>query len=509
LVYYTYKKIADLNTWDFFIQSTETFANDNDLSSLMPDILICGNRTTIGRYDRTSATNVELRKRMYDPRRDFNFTGYAPCGSYNSMIILSWMDYKMENLEAYGSVIFNLIATSTSEQLSILIFDFLKLLRIFKDRCGSIPNDYNISSNNGTSPIEVSLPQHTKKNTYYINPINTQISFKLTPKSTRVIRRDFWGLLGEHDIKPLRTLVTIPDYSAFTDTGASIGIINSRTSRLLFYAPTIHIDEIQILITTIPSVISSIGGAFSAVWGVFYVIFGTPRMTPFGLISTCLLRKCTKKKLSYNYCEWRQDLKARLERPDNVYEELHVPAGGGHASCSNWSSASTVSRPGIPQTQVLVSHATGTSTLDESNVKTNQPEENLLLLPQISAPETYASPVEDIIPLRTELNFLREIIGKHEKQLTNQDDEVQQGRAEFKELERFLSEYYLEMDIINTDGPAPFSPSSWFQRAKDIFVVRKIQSRTMLEICNHDTTDTESAHELHPMNIQEHKTRIA
>ncbi|KAG0356884.1 hypothetical protein BG005_004148 [Podila minutissima] len=60
-------------------------------------------------------------------------------------------------------------------------------------------------------------------------------------------------------------------------------------------------EHTQILVTSIPSAFASWGGWFSVVWGVFYILFGSPRLDPFGLVALCFMTNKAKRKILKAY----------------------------------------------------------------------------------------------------------------------------------------------------------------------------------------------------------------
>ncbi|KAF9334325.1 hypothetical protein BG006_002352 [Podila minutissima] len=51
----------------------------------------------------------------------------------------------------------------------------------------------------------------------------------------------------------------------------------------------------------VPNSFAAWGGWFSVVWGVFYILFGAPRLDPFGLVALCFMTNKAKRKILKAY----------------------------------------------------------------------------------------------------------------------------------------------------------------------------------------------------------------
>ncbi|KAG0027705.1 hypothetical protein BGZ81_005345 [Podila clonocystis] len=223
----------------------------------------------------------------------------------------------------------------------------------------------------------------------------------VTNIQTLVLRKDFWGLLGETEEVPKRSVSAVG--SSFFRSGGS---------KIEIYMPKKEIHQKQIPLTSLSDALAEWGGWFSVVWGVFYFFFGSPRLDPFGLIAMLFMSNKTKRRI----------LKAYGPLPNQSPPQNVPDSGPGRSRLSTSSTFSSISSYGSDP--ALYNHQMSPT------------------YPSQHSPASLMSPGSEYF--------------KPGEQLTQpQHQQVQRMMdSRFRRLERMLSEYYLEMPTIEDEVEA-------------------------------------------------------
>ncbi|KAG0326149.1 hypothetical protein BGZ99_010054 [Dissophora globulifera] len=255
-------------------------------------------------------------------------------------------------------------------------------------------------------------------------PVNVGITYiNSVPQSIQVLRNDFWGLFGSYN----QTM----EYTV--DSTVESYYIANRTITT-FKIPVMGLRSQQVLLVSASEAFSSWGGAFSFVFGMFYIIFGSRRITPFGLIQKFLMRATTKSKIANVYGNWKRD------KNGNYHQ------GGRRVSSSASFSPLASIDPRSPGAQSVQ----------------YQQQAPLPFLPANTTPQsTYSQTVGSGQELSNvhqqqqihheELLSLRDQMKTHAKVLRH----LQKHEQRFKDMETLLKEFYLDMDLVDTKGVVP------------------------------------------------------
>ncbi|KAG0039611.1 hypothetical protein BGZ82_007469 [Podila clonocystis] len=119
---------------------------------------------------------------------------------------------------------------------------------------------------------------------------DTLMTLQVVNVATYALRADFWGYFG--------ILKKLPTRSVETE---STSAFYAGRSRVQVFFPRKEIEHRQILLTSIPDAFGDWGGWFSVVYGVFYILFGSPRLDPFGLVALFFMTNKTKRKILKAY----------------------------------------------------------------------------------------------------------------------------------------------------------------------------------------------------------------
>ncbi|KAF9274651.1 hypothetical protein BGZ88_002880 [Linnemannia elongata] len=250
-----------------------------------------------------------------------------------------------------------------------------------------------------------------ERNPHVIAQNYTDVRLSTSMQVTEVLRDDLWGLFGVMNKTGTEYRVKSEAETLFNPGFTVIGL----------NLPLSEIRNRQVLILSIPEAFSSWGGAFSIVLTVFGALFGHGQYSPFGVIQKVLLRASTKANLGRVYGNWRKDnyssSLSTLEGDSTPKEPPHAPrpiATGDIKSEYNSNSNSPGRSDGPYHHQ---------------QQQQNQPQDVVNLR-------------EDFVALRQEMDIQIKAGILHY---------IQRHEQRFKDMESLLSEFYLDMDLVDTD----------------------------------------------------------
>ncbi|KAF9918044.1 hypothetical protein FBU30_000405 [Linnemannia zychae] len=256
------------------------------------------------------------------------------------------------------------------------------------------------------------FPRGLVSNIFTIPQNNTDLELNITPKVTKTIRSDFWGLFGAYDEKSSHSVSTTAN--AFTEAGKCVITVNT---------PGAVLNDTQFLVKTIPSAFSSWGGAASALWGVFYVLFGAGRADAFGLISKRLLRRTTQRHLTQVYGYWKPDTES-IKQNDLAFEKS--------ASAS---------------VQALhLSPASGMGTVRKDYM-------SAACSPHNSHEIATADANGELAIVFERLRQQDELITSQSMHIQMQEERIHKLKDNFHKMDGMLREYYLEMELASMEDP--------------------------------------------------------
>ncbi|KAF9574720.1 hypothetical protein EC968_005725 [Mortierella alpina] len=274
-----------------------------------------------------------------------------------------------------------------------------------------LPNrDNPYAWNSGMLPPGSPFPRELDDNMYIASQLDSGLSIQTTPVKTWEKRTDIWGLFGR--------LKTQPQYTVRSSVS---DIKRANSSFIMVGLPTFSVEQSELLITTIPNAFASWGGAFSATFGIFHILFGSPRIDPFGIIAVYFFGYNMKRKISKTYGSWR--------RASPIRKDGHPISGNDNGLAS--SRAST-----FADFHQLDQNP---SPLSPSCIRS---------LPTYSFEGNGCSDaLEDDM---------------HLDPWARQERHNRVTEAKFKELEGLLREYYLNMELVDTRDSGTGLP--WYKR---------------------------------------------
>ncbi|KAG0348232.1 hypothetical protein BG004_005628 [Podila humilis] len=398
LAYYAYSKVRDVLSRDYFLQTIERDRLYFDNMMDFPDIMICSNRTMFyggdsGHTILTDVTGRNITNSTFEIA-DETLPIYADiCNDQQRLTILSTEGRNInvtQNSDELFVIFPNTVDVEHTLKEKLICCQKCSLTKRFTlqhvDECRM---DFHCTKLNVLHHEWTSLYDDSIQLMSNATGVSVQIMNVLTYE----LRDDFWAYFGSIKPKPRRKVLTRP--SSYVHGGGS---------RVDIGLPKFEMHYKQIPITSIPSAFADWGGAFSVVWGVFYILFGAPRLDPFGLIGILFMTKKSKRKIMRAYGPLQQ----KPEYPGG-------PDADGRAQRRMSTSSSASS---------MFSHATSPTIYQPYGSP-----------PFPQTPSTMPSGLEHD-PKQISI----------QQQLHKQQSESQQRLDErFRRLERMLSEFYLNM----------------------------------------------------------------
>ncbi|ORZ26607.1 hypothetical protein BCR41DRAFT_202676 [Lobosporangium transversale] len=210
----------------------------------------------------------------------------------------------------------------------------------------------------------------------------------------------------------------------------------------------------QVLLVSAPDAFSSWGGLFSLVFGVFYMLFGSRRMSPFGIIQKYMLRSRTKAMIANIYGNWKRDSSGNYYCRDSEgipRMEDGIKGGSSYISLGRRASSSA-DLPLQDRQQVPLPYLPGnTDSSDSSNIVLEQQ-----YMTQFSNTKAASDGnANNVYSLQQQIHHgeflaLRDQVEAHAKILRH----LQGHEQRFKDTETLLKEFYLDMDLVDTKALA-------------------------------------------------------
>ncbi|KAG0049469.1 hypothetical protein BGZ83_005745 [Gryganskiella cystojenkinii] len=308
LIYYGKTRIALVNTRATVLQTKTILASETERSIEIPDILVCThNATVVG-----LTAGFIFKKYPAGVRLQASQIPNSPCSSdFDDLYIISSLNNPMDTYSAGFNRSYMRV---TFEPVGPLVWYHGQNYYMF-----TVPNDNNPYKDTGLrngSGIGTEVGQDsTLLRNIHVGRQNLTWTYLTTYSThTKVLASGFSGLFGSYNDSATISIVTSETEVLYSPGSFSI----------VYWLPTMKIENQEVLTTSIPDAFASFGGAFSIVCGVFYIFFGHSRVTPFGLIQKFAMRVKTKKNLRKVYGNWKQD------KDGNYYEA--APGGDGTSS---------------------------------------------------------------------------------------------------------------------------------------------------------------------------------
>ncbi|KAG0038941.1 hypothetical protein BGZ83_002948, partial [Gryganskiella cystojenkinii] len=255
----------------------------------------------------------------------------------------------------------------------------------------------------------VRRPSSLESNSYYPQQARSMVDIHVEPKATKVIHTGIWGLFGASE-EELQYSV-----SSSSNTRAS----NENMSAIDVVLSSVSLNQTQILVTSIPSAFADWGGAFSAAWAIFYFCFGAPRLNPFGMISR-LIRRKTQRSITKFYGYWSSDALSN-------HPQASLPIN------------SIMKRTSISQRSSF--HKTTQCMGDTSS--------------KVSSSASLDKAVQGVVDVldrgQQDENSIR-AQAEHIHKVERLEVDLDKLQVDFNKLHGLLKEYYLEMDLTNTEN---------------------------------------------------------
>ncbi|KAG0356885.1 hypothetical protein BG005_004149 [Podila minutissima] len=415
LIFYGYTKVRDILSREYVLQITEMPRSSFNNIMSFPDIMMCSTGTRLSDSSRLLDVN----------NNNINIT------MINITAVTQQMYHDLCNKHAWLTIF------STKNQLVNVTQNEDSVYNIM---LGTLPDvneefySWFYVAPNYDNPFLTGkdVPHETWSdfwdNNFAISQNYTTLQIQVTNVQTYVLRKDFWGLLGETEDVPKRSVSAVG--SSFFRSGAS---------RVDIYLPKKEIHQKQIPLTSLSSGFAEWGGWFSVVWGVFYFFFGSPRLDPFGLIAMFFMSNKTKRRILKAYGPLPNETSPQ-NGPNN--------SPGARSRMSTSSTFSSISSYGSDPT--LYNHQMSPT------------------YPGQHSPASLMSPGSEYF--------------KPGEQLTQpQHQQVQRMMdSRFRRLERMLSEYYLEMPTIEDEVEAEKASQGAMGRFWDRLRGRRRQGHTSI-----------------------------
>ncbi|KAF9211325.1 hypothetical protein BGZ59_008233 [Podila verticillata] len=195
--------------------------------------------------------------------------------------------------------------------------------------------------------------------TILITQDNTLMTVQAVNVETYALRSDIWGYFG--------SLYKVPQRSVQTENTSAY---YSGQSRIQIFFPKEEIVQRQILLTSIPSAFADWGGWFSVVWSLFYILFGSPRLDPFGLVALLFMTNKAKRKILKAYGPLPQQ-PIRPDGPDDPFQH-RMSTTSTATSISSFASDPTLYNKMSPTYSISSSQFSPTSPGDYSKISVQQ-----------------------------------------------------------------------------------------------------------------------------------------
>ncbi|KAF9952193.1 hypothetical protein BGZ72_006459 [Mortierella alpina] len=400
LAYYGIRKIIDIRSRDFFIQST---VYESPRLLTFPDIMICSEGTvritTSPKGGEDGAVNATVMNYDISKMAPEVLHNTTPCyfGDYTFSII------SMNGVRIQGSrenvLRFRLQPKNASVPWEVYSAHFTSIQ--------VIPFEANPYTKFLDLPTDRDhFPPSLANNLFTFPQNNSIMELHVSPKTTMTLRDDFWGLFGSYN-----------DVLTHSVTSTVNLLPSANKSTVKVYMPSIYVVESQILITSVSDAFSAWGGASSVLWGAFIVFFGTGKMNAFGMIASRFLRQKTQRHLTRKYGYWSHE----SATPTSPVAR-NPPAASVHISPDSLSPEELPDQQGrFPLMASLESKAE------------NGGDQALVL----------------------------ERLREQDERIRQQYSQIQQVDQDLGKLDKLLRKYYLEMDLASAEDPPAKASRGW------------------------------------------------
>ncbi|KAF9354255.1 hypothetical protein BGX34_011127 [Mortierella sp. NVP85] len=304
-------RIVRVTKQEYYAQTrTVTLLNQTKYEA---DIVICADKA-IAYYDNTTM-NV-ITKNLKDPSIPPGYIVPSPCFPEHNVMFVFW--YKeMSRTIRYTSDLTTLIRLETNTTTDVAVV--------------AMTRAHNVYGNHKTIPENEAKDYFFNVyNTHFVRPGETTSIF-VHPRILRTLRRDWLGLFRVYnETKQTGLTSTI-------ETVSTPGITMFRVK-----APISWQEDEEVLFLDIPGAVATWGGVFSLVVSVFYLLFGSGRLSPFGVVQTYLVHSSTKRRLRDAYLQRNEDgVDLNTQGTGHHEQALHLNAlnektrlGDGHTIVS-------------------------------------------------------------------------------------------------------------------------------------------------------------------------------
>ncbi|KAI1316988.1 hypothetical protein EDD11_009146 [Mortierella claussenii] len=418
LIYYGKTRISDVLGRDSVVQSTNKYASAGDPFMSIPDLVVCTLNLT---YDpltipwRWTVTSVSLKEADLPPNKIVD----SPCiRNATDMYIFSSI-VNPAGTYGWGTPKFNFTNYGESAMgnfASVYIIPsqtnpYMNTTYIDKDKQPEIRD-----------PVQ--------RNSHILIQGYTRVFLSSTLERTEMLRNDFWGLFGVYN----------KTGSLYTITSKAETLMMPNTTVFVYNLPTVEVRSHQVLLLSAPEAFSSWGGAVSIILSIFYLLFGHKQKTPIGIIQKALLGKGTKARMTEIYNSSR-------------------PNGGSSSSSSNRSNRSINYDKVDTHPSTSLHHASAPQQLQQTplaplpyllpyNNNNNNTQTDFHLQQDSNQTSLLQQHQQQHLIHHQELISLREQVASLTRVLAHFQRHSQQN----KNLEALLKEYYLDMDLVETDG---------------------------------------------------------
>ncbi|KAK3828376.1 MAG: hypothetical protein J3Q66DRAFT_12370 [Benniella sp.] len=242
------------------------------------DIVICADKAIVY-YDNTTM-NV-IAKDLKHPSIPPGYIVPSPCFPEHNAMFIIWYKERSRTIR-HTSDLTTLIELKTNTTTDVAVI--------------AMTRAHNVYGNTG-----LILEKDAKNfnfnvyNTHFVRPGETTSIF-VHPRVLRTLRRDWLGLFRV--------------YNETKETGLTSTIETISTpGRTMFRVktPISWQEDEEVLFLDIPGAVATWGGVFSLVVSIFYMLFGSGRLSPFGVVQTYLVHSSTKKRLRDAYPQRNED----------------------------------------------------------------------------------------------------------------------------------------------------------------------------------------------------------
>lgn len=270
-------------------------------------------------------------------------------------------------------------------------------------------------------------------NSHYANNTGYAIQINAIPRRTRVLRSDFWGLFNVYNTTAEHSLTSSFEMAKI-----------SESSEFVLNLPLYRIEDREVLIVSLPDALSAWGGVCTLVFGAFFLLFGSARLSPFGVVQRYFMRSSTKANIAkvYGYSKrdssdfYGSDNGSGFRSLPNQSREscvLGAPSSGYISPSNGYLSPSLVPLNSVPykyhlELDMYTAGSEDVSELreqDQQELRQQQQEQNQKVL--------------------EELAFLRSMVQSHDNAFHLQDKRCRQ-------MESLLNDLFLNMDFMEDEG---------------------------------------------------------